>query len=379
MPQAARRLIGFVVGLAALVLPLAGLRAAPAETRIALVIGNGAYPAGALATAANDAGLVAQTLQAAGFDVVGARDLDEDGLRRALRDFTDRAAAAGPEAVAFVYLAGYGLQVEGENYFVPVDARIGAASDVPLRALRVSDYAKRLAALPLRARFLVLDAGRRVPFRVAGEPLAGGLALVEAEPDSLVAFNAAPGTVAPEEPGPYGAYAQALAEMMREGGLAPAELFARVRLRVSETTRGAAVPWHSARIGAPFVFFERGAEAPPLPALPGTDRRPLGEIGPRDAFARCLEQDSLQAYEAFLAAYPQDPLAKRVRAILAARREALTWRRSRVADTPNAYWSYLDRYPRGPHAPDARRRLRQLAAAAEPPDHFAALAYDVPP
>ncbi|KQT45387.1 hypothetical protein ASG52_14560 [Methylobacterium sp. Leaf456] len=79
------------------------------QKRIALVVGNAAYEAGALATPANDAGLVAQTLQAAGFDVVGARDLDEDSLRKALRDFTDKAEGSGPDTVAFVYLAGYGL------------------------------------------------------------------------------------------------------------------------------------------------------------------------------------------------------------------------------------------------------------------------------
>ena len=100
----------------------AGSVQAQAEKRIALVIGNAAYQAGALATPANDAGLVAQTLQAAGFDVVGARDLDEEALRRSMRDFVDKAAASGPDTVAFVYLAGYGLQLAGENYLAPVDA-----------------------------------------------------------------------------------------------------------------------------------------------------------------------------------------------------------------------------------------------------------------
>src|SRR6266568_261575 len=106
----------FVAVLAALSWSPAG--AAPSEKRLALVIGNASYKAGTLATPANDAGLIAQTLQAAGFDVVGARDLDQDSLRRALRDFLEKAAAAGPDTVAFVYLAGHGLQLEGENYVV---------------------------------------------------------------------------------------------------------------------------------------------------------------------------------------------------------------------------------------------------------------------
>lgn len=373
-----------ILALAALAGPLAALlaalpaAAAPAERRIALVIGNGAYPAGPLATAANDAGLVAQTLQAAGFDVVGARDLDEEALRRSLRDFTDKAASAGPDAVAFIYLAGYGLQFENEAYVAPVDARIETASDVPLRALRISDYLKRLAAMPLKARFVVLDAARPAPFRLRGDPLAGGLPLVEAEPGSLIAINAAPGTVGPVETGPYGAYALALVEMIREGGLTPAALFERVRLRVAEVTRGAEVPWSASRIEAPFVFLERAAGAPSLAGFVPS-QKPMGEIGAREAYAACLGRDTLAGYEDFVAAYPRDPLAKRVRAIIAARREALTWRRSALADSPEAYWSYLARYPGGPHAWDARRRLSALAAAIAPPPDYRVLAYDVPP
>ncbi|UMY18739.1 caspase family protein [Methylobacterium organophilum] len=367
----------------ALVLPaLAGPAAAGSEKRIALVIGNAEYQAGALATPANDAGLIAQTLQAAGFDVVGARDLDEESLRRALRDFTDKAAASGPDTVAFLYLSGYGLQLSGENYFAPVDAQIPSAADVPSRALRLSDYTRRLAAIPLKARFVVLDAARTAPFAKTGDPLAGGLALTEAEPGALIAFNAAPGTVGPPENGPYGAYAQALVEMIREGGLQPNALFERVRLRVSETTKGAEMPWHSARIDAPFVFLERAPNAPPVAEpqqVSALRSRPIREIGAKDAYAVCLERDTLEGYQDFIAAYPHDALAKRVRALVAARREAVTWRRTYVADTPDAYWSYLSRYPRGPHAWDARRRLRELAVALEPPPRFAMIAYDVPP
>src|SRR5438105_7923676 len=119
------------------------------EKRIALVIGNGAYAKSPLATAANDAGLIAQTLQAAGFDVVGARDLDGDTLRRSFRDFTQKAEISGPGTVAMVYLAGYGMQLSGENYFIPVDSSISRDTDIPTEGLRLSDYVRRLASLPL--------------------------------------------------------------------------------------------------------------------------------------------------------------------------------------------------------------------------------------
>src|ERR1700693_4043376 len=100
-----RRLFRCLVALCTLI-PLGFVWPAKAQTqekRIALVIGNAGYQAGALATPANDAGLIAQTLQAAGFDVVGARDLDDDSLRHAFRDFVDKASASGPNTVAFVY------------------------------------------------------------------------------------------------------------------------------------------------------------------------------------------------------------------------------------------------------------------------------------
>jgi uncharacterized caspase-like protein len=357
--------------------------AARAEKRVALVIGNAGYQVGALTTPANDAGLIAQTLQAAGFDVVGARDLDQDSLRRAFRDFLEKATGAGTDTVAFVYVSGYGVQLEGENYFVPIDAKIARDSDVAAEALRMSDYMRPLAALKLKASIVVLDVARANPFAKSGPALAGGLALVEPEPGLLIAFNAAPGTVAPEGQGPYGPYAQALAEMIREGGLPLASVFDRARLRVNEVTKGAEVPWHASKVETSLVFFERAADAPP-PVVSSEQAaairaRPIRDLDARDAYAAALERDSLDGYSEFLTAYPDDPMAKRVRAIVAARREAITWRRTRAVDTPPAYWSYLRRYPEGPHAADAHRRLAFLAAAFEPPASFTVLAYDLPP
>ncbi len=323
-------------------------------------------PRAPLATAANDAGLIAQTLQAAGFDVIGARDLDGDTLRKSFRDFMQKAQSGDNNTVAMIYLAGYGVQLAGENYFIPVDSSINRDTDIPTEGLRISDYMHQLAALPLKASVVVLDAARQQPFIEGGQPLAGGLALVESEANMLIAFNAAPGTVAPNENGPYGIYAQSLAEMIRTGGLSLPEVFDRVRLRVNEATKGAQVPWDDQKIQAPFTFFDRAPDAPPAQGQPAQvaaiHDRPIRELGAQDAYAAALDRDTLPAYEEFLSAYASDPLAKRVRAIVAARREAITWRRTYRTDTPDAYWSYLRRYPDGPHAEDARRRLAILTA-----------------
>src|SRR3954454_20920377 len=297
-----RKLVAALIALVPLALAFAP-GTARAEKRIALVVGNAGYQAGALNTPANDAGLIAQTLQAAGFDVVGARDLDQDSLRHAFRDFVEKATSSGPDTVAFVYVGGYGLQLEGENYFVPIDAKIARDSDIPAESLRISDYSRPLAALKLKASIVVVDAARANSFAKSGQPLAGGLALVEPEPGLLIAFNAAPGTVAPEGQGPYGPYAQALAEMIREGGLPLNGVFDRTRLRVNDLTAGAEVPWHASKVQASLVFFERAPDPPP-PAVSVEETaairaRPIRELGAQDAYTLCLERDTMEGYAEF--------------------------------------------------------------------------------
>jgi uncharacterized caspase-like protein len=259
--------------IAVLALTLAPRAGYAAEMRFALVIGNDEYKAAKLATPANDAGLIADALQAAGFTVTGARNLDQATLREAFREFLGQVASAGPDAVALVYLSGVGLQFAGDNYFIPVDADIQRDVDVPLQAVRISDFTQPLAALPGRVKIVILDAARQSPFARGGQPLAGGLALVDPVHGMAVAFNAAPGTVAPDEQGPYGAYATSLTEMIAAGGLSLDDLFARVRLRVSELSQGAEVPWYTAQIDGPFFMTERTADAPPPPNV-----APLADI-----------------------------------------------------------------------------------------------------
>lgn len=360
-----------------------GLRAGYAEERFALVVGNAQYKTGALATPANDAGLVADALTAAGFAVTGAADLDQATLRATFQEFINQVSAAGPDAVAFVYLSGYGLQFNGDNYFVPVDANIQRDADVPLQALRVSDFTQSLAALPAKVKIVILDAARQNPFVQSGNRLASGLALLDPVQGMTIAYNAAPGTVGPNEPGPYGAYATALTEMIAAGGLSLDDLFARVRLRVSDLTQGAEIPWSISGVKGPFYMTELQAGAPPPPEVTSyadIRNRPLRDFtNVNDAYAAALDMDTIDGYQQFIALYPNSPYAQRVAAMLAVRREEFIWRRCIDTDTPQAYWSYLRRYPQGPHSWDARRRLAFLRAELEPPPNFAFVDFGVPP
>src|SRR5271169_4771755 len=96
-------------------------RIASAESRVALVIGQSAYRAvPPLPNAANDATHVADLLSSAGFEVTSAPDLSQSDMRQAISDFAAKVSASGPETVALVFYAGHGLQIDGENFLIPV-------------------------------------------------------------------------------------------------------------------------------------------------------------------------------------------------------------------------------------------------------------------
>src|SRR5260370_882376 len=137
---------------------------------------------------------------------------------------------------------------------------------------------------------LVNGAGLSAPGRSRVEPAAG----------TVLASNAAPGAVVQNEAGQYSAYAQALAEMMREGGLPVADVFNRVRLRVNDLTKGAQVPWNASKLQAPFYFFERAPDAPPPEVSPeqtaSIRSRPIRDFDAREAYLAALARDTLQDY-----------------------------------------------------------------------------------
>jgi hypothetical protein len=176
------------------------------------------------------------------------------------------------------------------------------------------------------------------------------------------------------ERGAYGAYAQALAEMLRYGGVPMNDVFARTRLRVNEITHGAFTPWDMSKLTSPLVLFAADSDAQVLDALEAYSDLQGESIhdftNATDAYAAAAELDTLASYQEFLAAFPSDPLCARVQALLARRREALTWSQARRVHRPNAYWSYMQRYPDGPHAADAQRLLIALSAQVQPPARF---------
>src|SRR5262247_588126 len=133
-----------------------------AEKRVALIIGNSGYEKVArLPNPANDAALIAETFKSAGFDSVELRrDLKVGDMRRALRDFIDKSREAD---VAVVYYAGHGIEVDGTNHLVPVDAVLERDVDIYDEALSLERVL--IAVEPAKQlRLVILDACRDNPF-----------------------------------------------------------------------------------------------------------------------------------------------------------------------------------------------------------------------
>jgi uncharacterized caspase-like protein len=348
--------------------------AQPSEPRIAFVAGNAGYERKPIGTALNDAALVAAALRSVGFEVVEGADLTQAEFLQNYRAFVDRVEAAGPAAIAFVYVSGYGLEFEGDDYILPVGARLEREADIPLQGLRLADLVRPLASAPMRAKVVAIDAARSLPFAPPGLRLAPGLAAFDPPAGMLLAISAAPGTVAPDVAGDYGAYATAIAEMIRTPGLDLDTAFVRVRMRTHQMTQGQQTPWQMSALNQPVALVPADPHEPTGRAL--RQDRPMRDLGVDEAYALAIERDTLPAYTAFVEAYPQSPYTPRVRTMIRARREALVWLRTRQLNTAPAYWTYLRRYPNGSYVVDAERRLQRLGMARIPPAGFVPIEFE---
>jgi uncharacterized caspase-like protein len=145
-----------------------------AEPRVALVIGNSAYPSGPLRNPANDAELMADTLRKVGFDVIERRNADQLTMKRAIQEFGKRLEDAGPKAVGLFYYAGHGVQLSGRNYLIPTTANIEREGDVEIEAVSADWVIEQMRYARNALNIVILDACRNNPFtRSCDRPTAG--------------------------------------------------------------------------------------------------------------------------------------------------------------------------------------------------------------
>ena len=300
-----------------------GATSAFADKRVALTIGNSAYKnVGRLPNPVNDADAVAKVLRSAGFDLVEARnDLGVAEMRRAISDFSELAAGAD---IAAVYYAGHGLEVDGTNYLIPVDATLSRDIDVDDEAvsldriLKVIEPAKRL-------RLVILDACRDNPFaktmkRTAStRSMAHGLAKVDpVVADTLIAFAAKAGSVAVDGAGSNSPFTAALVKYIVYPGLDLRIALGKVRDEVLSFTNNKQEP---------FVYGSLGGAV--IALVPG----------PAEATSNLS-----MASEANL--------------------EIVFWQSIKNEKNPQLFQAYLNRYPNGAFAEIARINLRDQKLAA---------------
>jgi hypothetical protein len=333
-----------------------GIQTPPADQRVALVIGNANYQsAPKLANPGNDARSMTQLLNSAGFEVTQATDLTRKDMVRVVQDFTAKVAERGPGTVAMIYYAGHGVQIEGENYLLPVDAKISNAYDLDANSLRLVDLMGTLDAIASRMRIVVLDACRNNPFPEIND--AGrGLAIVDAPNGSIVGYSTSPGMEAADGDGGHSPYTSAFLNVAREPNLPIEQLFKRVRLEVNHATRGRQTPWESSSLTSDFFFFGDTAVA----AGRAPDRSPIVQMAAnlpsrsvRQAYDYVVSEGSPERYEEFIQLYPNDPLSDEIRVLHYNLKVAKAWHKAVLANSPVAYKKFHESYSNSLYAPAA--------------------------
>ena len=232
----------------------------PMGRRVALVIGNGAYKAvGELGNPKNDAAAVAGELTRLGFEVIEKHDLGVAAMRKALGEFEDKVTGA---EWAFVYYAGHGIELNGKNWLIPVDAELLRASDTADEAVPLERVLERVSAAS-KLRIVVLDACRNNPFisrmvmnRVATRAVARGLTAVEPSHGEVVFYAARDGSVASDGTGGNSPFATALVKHMDEDGVELGRFFRRVTSTVLAATGNQQEPFVYGRIPDEDFYFK---------------------------------------------------------------------------------------------------------------------------
>ena len=347
---------------------LLGTHSASAESRLALVIGQSAYRSvPALPNPANDARAVTQLLTDSGFEVSTAADLSQGQMREAVSDFAGKVAAKGADTVALVFYAGHGLQIDGENFLVPVDIDPKREADIPIQAVRLNDILNTLTSVPSKMRILMLDACRNNPFpdlKTAG----GGLAIVDAKigaPGTFLSFSTSPGAVAEDGSGSNSPYTNALLAAGKEQNIPIEETFKRVRLAVNKVTEGRQTPWDSSSLTEDFRFSGASVAGPKPAAAP---KKSVAEWTrdlkgkPVEAANELIVADGTdESYEAFAGLFPQTALGRLARDWLVRHRRMVAWNDAVVINTASGYRSFLVKFPDSDLSATARKlelRLR---------------------
>ncbi len=244
---------------------------AQAEKRVALVIGNSAYPLWPLNNPVNDARAMAAKLKEIGFEVILRENATKAQMEDAIGSFGEKLTEGD---TGLMFYAGHGMQVAGRNYLIPVDAKIASEQRVKLETVDAEVVLDQMAAAKARVSLVILDACRNNPFERRWRGGSAGLATMNAPRGTLIAYATAPGQVAADGEGKNGLYTGELLKVLGEPGLPVEEVFKRVRIAVAKASNEAQMPWEASSLTGAMYFVPQTATNQPPPSG-GADKEAL--------------------------------------------------------------------------------------------------------
>ena len=244
-------IIPVIVILAFSIFPAASYTEGASKRGLALVIGNSAYKSAPLTNPTNDAEDMMTALEDLDFEVIHRSDASQKEMEEAIRDFGKQLREF---EVGLFYFAGHGIQVDGRNYLIPVDAQIETESDVKYESVDAGRVLGKMEDVENDLNIIILDACRDNPFARSFRTQSYGLAKMDAPKGSLIAYATAPGSVAADGTGRNGIYTKHLLKYMREPGLPIESVLKKVRIDVMEETGDKQVPWESSSLRGDFYF-----------------------------------------------------------------------------------------------------------------------------
>lgn len=316
--------------------------AATGEKRVALVIGNGAYQSvPELQNPLADSKAVAAALKRIGFDVVEGYDMRLEAMRAAVGEY---AAKLDGAKVAFVYYAGHGVAVAGENYLLPTDTVLKSEADLDFRTMNINLVMRQMQRED-RVNVVVLDACRDNPFakelarsmKTRSTSVASGLSeiAVNSAAGTMIAFATDPGKTALDGiAGGNSPFTTALLKHMETPNVSISTVMDRVRQDVWRSTGEKQRPWVNTSIIGEFYL--------------NPSARPVAQVAAADA--------SVLAPAALSAPSPQSL-------------EIRLWESAERSGSPEDYKAYLEAHPNGYFAQIARNRIARsvtLAAGSAP-------------
>lgn len=259
------------------------------ESRVALVIGNGAYADAPLRNPVNDARAMAEVLRELNFDVVLLQNADRYAMQRGMLEFGRKLT---PTTVGLFYFAGHGMQVRGANYIIPIGAQPTSEDEVEVEAVDVNYILARMATAKNQFNVVILDACRNNPFERSFRSGSSGLAAISAPRGTLIAYATAPGSLAADGAGDNGLYTGELVSALKMPNLTLEQTFKKARAEVVVLSKGRQTPWESSSVIGDFVFRPQ-VTAPALDSAEGAFWNAIRDsVSPSD-------------YQAYLNAYPK--------------------------------------------------------------------------